>query len=185
LLKNGLLIAALAALVLWLIAPALVPIVFGADFAPAAETLRILTPALPLIFLNTALFYVFVAARRRMVYTTALGLGIGIGGLLCAVLAPRYGGAGCAMAGVVRELIVSGVYLHCLARGAHAPAVAGALLKVFLGATALILGGAALFMATGRDLWLAAWMVCVVAGTLVLLGFPRLREWRLLTDDNL
>jgi hypothetical protein len=34
-------------------------------------------------------------------------------------------------------------------------------------------------------MWLAAWMVFVVTGTLIALGFPQRRELRLLTDDRL
>src|SRR5262249_13008125 len=50
LLKNGLLITALAALVLWFAAPRLLPLLMGSDSEPAVRTLRILVPALPLVF---------------------------------------------------------------------------------------------------------------------------------------
>jgi len=61
-----------------------------------------------------------------------------------------------------------------------------ALLKVFLGATFLLLV-AVLLTSTMRhgDQWLAAWIICVLTGTLFSLGLPRRGEWRLLTDDRL
>ena len=34
-------------------------------------------------------------------------------------------------------------------------------------------------------LWVAAWMVLVLGGTIGILGLPKIAEWRLLTDDRL
>src|SRR5437867_4496812 len=186
LLKNGLLLATLGSLAVWLMAPNLLPLVFGRDLAPAAKTLRILVPALPLIFLNTVLFYVFVAARRRFVYMGTLGLGVGVGAVLCFYLSARYGAAGCAAADVAREFIISAVYLYFLIQGNHAPIAGLALLKVFLGATTVLVVSAFLTSSLGHgDQWLAVWIVFVLTGTLFMLGLPRRREWRLLMDDRL
>jgi O-antigen/teichoic acid export membrane protein len=185
LLKNGLLVTALASLALWISAPLLVPLFFGQEFTPAVSTLRILAPALPLVFLNTVLFYVFVAARRRFVYMGTLAFGVAAGAALCLYLAPRYGAAGCAIADVIRELIVSGIYLYFLANGAHARIAGRALLKVFAAATVVLIPGALVTSAFFRDMWLAAWMFLVIAGTLLFLGRPRRTEWRLLTDEHL
>jgi hypothetical protein len=61
-----------------------------------------------------------------------------------------------------------------------------ALLKVFGVATALLLVSVRLAgMFHFHFMWLAAWMFFVLMGTLVTLGFPRIREWQLLTDDRL
>jgi O-antigen/teichoic acid export membrane protein len=159
---------------------------FGNDFAPAVETLRILAPALPLVFLNTVLFYVFVAARRRFVYLGALCFGVALGAGLSFYLAPRYGLAGVAFADVVREFMISGVYLCFLIQGNHARIAGLALVKVFAGATVFLAFGSLVTAPLQLGaLWLAAWIVFVVTGTLVVLGVPRLREWRLLTDDSL
>ena len=65
LLKNGLLAATLGSIVLWFCAPALLVWIFGETLSPAAPTLRLLVPMLPLVFMNTVLFYVFIAAHRR------------------------------------------------------------------------------------------------------------------------
>jgi O-antigen/teichoic acid export membrane protein len=172
--------------VVWFAAPNIVSILFGSDLVSAATTLRILIPALPLIFLNTILFYVFIAARRRFVCMGTLAVGVGIGAFLCFYLSARYGAAGCAVADVARELIISAIYLYFLIQGNHARVVGMALLKVFVGATSLLLA-AVLLTSTMRygDQWLAVWIVCVLTGTLFSLGLPRRGEWRLLTDDSL
>jgi O-antigen/teichoic acid export membrane protein len=186
LLKNALLITALGALVAWLSAPALLPLFFGKEFESAANILRILAPAMPLVFLNTVLFYVFVAARRRFVCLGTLGFGVIVGAALSLYLSSRYGVAGCAIADVAREFLISGVYLYFLIQGNHARIAGLALAKVFMGATILLALGALLAapLHLGAT-WLAAWMVFVVTGTLIALGFPQRRELHLLTDDRL
>jgi hypothetical protein len=141
---------------------------------------------LPLVFLNTVLFHVFVAARRRFVYLGTLGFGVALGAALCFYLAPLYGPAGAAVADVVRELTMSGVYLYFLIQGNHARTAGLGLLKVFGGATALLVVGTLVTAPFHLGvLWLAAWMVFLVTGTLVVLGVPHPREWRLLADDSL
>jgi len=186
LLKNALLITAVGALAAWLSAPALLPLFFGKEFESAASILRILAPALPLVFLNTILFYVFVAARRRFVCLGALGFGITAGAALCLYLAPRIGVAGGAIADVIREFMISGIYLYFLIEGNHARIAGLALVKVFIGSTMILVLGALLAAPFHLGaLWLAVWMVLVVTGTLVALGLPRLSEWHLLTDDRL
>lgn len=186
LLKNGLLVAALGSLVLWFAAPTLLVRIFGEALAPAAPTLRLMAPMLPLVFLNTTLFYVFVAARRRAVYMGTLGLGVALGLGLSFYLTAHYGIWGCALADLVREFAMTALYLFFLVQGDHARAVGKALLKVFLPAT-LFAGVGALAAASSQfgDQWCVAWMMLVLIGALLVLGFPRWSEWRLLTDDSL
>jgi O-antigen/teichoic acid export membrane protein len=186
LLKNALLITGAGSLLLWLSAQKLLPLVFGAGFERAAEILRILGPVLPLVVLNTIFFYVFAAARRRFVCLATLGTGVAAGACLSLFLTSRYGPMGTATADVAREFMMSSAYLFFLVRGNHARVAGLALLKVFLGATALL----ALIVVLAAPLrievmWLAAWMVFVLVGTLGVLGLPNLGEWRLLTDDRL
>jgi len=186
LVKNVLMFAAGGSLLLWSAAPGLIRVFFGPDFAPAAHILRILSPALPLVFLNTIFFYVFAAARRRFVCLGTLSAGIGVGTLLSVYLSSHHGAAGAATADVAREFIMSGAYLCFLIQGNHARFAGVALLKVFGVATALLLVSVRLAgMFHFHFMWLAAWMFFVLMGTLVTLGFPRIREWQLLTDDRL
>jgi hypothetical protein len=82
--------------------------------------------------------------------------------------------------------MISGIYLYFLIQGNHARIAGLALVKVFMGATTVLVLGALLAAPLHLgSLWLAVWMVLVVTGTLVALGLPRLSEWRLLTDDRL
>jgi O-antigen/teichoic acid export membrane protein len=186
LVKNVLMFAAVGSLLVWIAAPGLIRLFFGPDFSPAAHILRVLAPALPLVFLNTIFFYVFAAARRRFVCLGTLSLGIGIGTLLSVYLASRYGATGAATADVAREFAMTGAYLCFLIQGNHARLAGVALLKVFAGATALlVLAVQFAGMFHIRVMWLAAWMFFVLMGALVTLGFPNIREWHLLTDDRL
>ena len=119
LVKNAVLISALGALLVWLSAPALIRLFFGQEFEPAANTLRILAPALPLGFLNTIFFYVFAAARRRFVCLFTLSFGVAAGTLLSFYLTSRFGAAGCATAAVLREFMISSSYLIFLMQANH------------------------------------------------------------------
>ncbi|HKT12963.1 MAG TPA: oligosaccharide flippase family protein [Terriglobia bacterium] len=186
LLKNGLLAATLGALVLWIGAPALVVWIFGEALAPAAPTLRLLAPMAPLVFLNTVLFYVFIAARRRRVYMGALGLGVALGLGLSLFLTPHFGVRGCALADVVREFAMCTFYLYFLVKENHARVAGLDVLKILVPATLLVtLGDVAASSPAYSGQWSGAWILLVLMGTLVTLGLPRRNEWQLLTDDGL
>ena len=141
---------------------------------------------LPLVFLNTILFYVYVAAGRRFVYLGALGLGLAAGLILSVSLTSAYGPAGCALADVARELIISATYLYFLVQGSQTRTVGVALAKVL--AVSASLAGLGLFLTLRThpgDPWIAAWMILVFVGTLIVLGLPSRQEWALLTDESL
>ncbi len=186
LLKNGLLAASLGALVLWFGAPALMPWVFGEALAPAAPTLRLLAPMLPLVFMNTVLFYVFIAARRRRVYVGALGLGVTLGLCLSLVFTAHFGVSGCALADVVREFVMCSFYLYFLVKENHARVAGLDVVKVLVPATLLVtLGALATSSPAYCGQWSGAWILLVLMGTLFTMGLPRRSEWQLLTDDGL
>jgi O-antigen/teichoic acid export membrane protein len=186
LLKNGLLAATLVSIVLWFCAPSLLVSVFGAALSPAAPTLRLLTPMLPLVFMNTVLFYVFIAAQRRGVYMGTLGLGVALGLGLSFILTAHYGVVGCVLAGVVREFTMCSFYLYFLIQGNHARAAGWGVLKVFLHAALFVILGILVTAASGHGVqWPAAWLLLVLVETLFTLDFPRRLEWQLLTDDSL
>jgi O-antigen/teichoic acid export membrane protein len=186
LLKNGLLVTASGSLVLWFAAPILLIGIFGKSLAPAIPTLRLMTPMLPLVFLNTTLFYVFVAARRRAVYLSTLGVGVALGLGLSSFLTAHYGVTGCALADVAREFTMTDVYLFFLVQQNHARAAGRALLRVFIPTTLLAgLVELADFSSRLDSRWCAVWMVLVLSETLLVFGFPRLSEWRFLADERL
>jgi O-antigen/teichoic acid export membrane protein len=186
LVKNGLLAAGLGGLVIWVTAPHLLALFFGHDSAPAVGTLRILAPMLPLVFLNTILFYVFVAAGWRLAYLGTLALGVAAGLALSVSLTSAYGPRGCAFADVAREFIICATYTYFLVRENQTRIAGMAMAKVLMGSAVLLGLSLLLPMLTRRgDQWIAAWMLLVMVGTLVGLGVPRRREWTLLTDDSL
>jgi len=186
LLKTGVILMAAGSLGVWLCAPAFLHTVFGTDLGSATAPLRILTAALPLMFLNTILFYVFVAAQRREVYLSALTVGVVLGTILSFVLAARFGASGSALADFGRELAVSLVYLVQILRSEFGQGVGRTLLRILLSASAI---AAVLAAITGPQnlaiAWPLVWNLLLLAGTLFFLGLPRLREFFLITDDRL
>lgn len=185
LLKHGTLAVALSSFTVWLGAPHLLAWIFGPALAGATGSLRILASAFPFMFINTVLFYVFVAARRRAVYLGALGFSVGLGSLLGILLAQRYGATGAAVADVIREFSVASFYLICLQRERVAPTAGRALLKVSVLAGCLaLLAGLSSLPLWHRLEWPAAGTLMLALGTLIFVGFPSRRELVLLVDEN-
>jgi O-antigen/teichoic acid export membrane protein len=185
LLKHGSLVVTFGAVIVWLGAPWILRWFYGPALSGAAVPLRILAPALPFMFINTILFYVFVATRRRAVYLGTLGFGVGLGALLSVALAQRYGAAGVAFADTVREFIMTGIFLFCLKREHLAPDAGRGLLRVYLGAAGATLALAVVAKSIGPTLeWPAAWNLLMLAGTLIFVGLPDRQELSLLVDEN-
>ncbi len=186
LLKSGLFLMALASFAVGVLAPHLLAWFFGKELVPAVSTLRILAAALPFIFINTTMFYVFVAAQRRVAYMTALILGVSVGAVLNLTLAASYGPTGSAVADLLREFFVSIIYLCFLREGDFAQFAARALLKV-LSFTVVTTALAFLItpLARMRIAWPGASIVALIAGAFVFMGAPRLPELRVLADDDL
>jgi O-antigen/teichoic acid export membrane protein len=186
LLKNGLLVTALGSLVLWFVAPALLVWIFGEALAPAAPTLRLLTPMLPLVYLNTVLFHVFIAAQRRRVYMGTLAIGVALGTGLSFFMTAHFGVTGCALADLVREFTMSSIYLYFLVQGNHARVAGLGVLKALLPASLLVVVADLLTASPAYGgQWSAAWILLVLMGTLFMLGLPQRNEWQLLMDDSL
>ncbi len=182
LMKSGVLVMTLSSILAELLAPYLLRVLFGAELETASFTLRILVVAFPFIFVNTALFYVFVAAKKRNAYLTALLLGLVSGGALSLILSAKYGPAGTALACVIREVLVSAVYLVFLNAGDLAKSARAALRLLACCAAGLIILDILLSNSTAFG---AAWSVALVAGIVLSLRGPRLQEALLLVDDNL
>ena len=186
LIKNSVLVAGLAAILTWFAAPQLLVWVFGRETALASGALRILAPMLPLVFLNTILFYVFVAAGCRSVYFGTLAFGVGAGGALSFFLTALGGPAGCAFADVAREGLISAACIFFLVREERTRATGAALAKAFSAATVLTVLG---YVLTGpiawNERWPACWLLLLLLGTIAGMGLPNRREWALLTNDNL
>lgn len=91
---------------LLVIAPVLVPFVFGADFAPAAVWLRILALALVPLFLNGLVSWCLIAAERAGLLPRLLATRIVVAFGLALVLVPRYGATGASAGFVLAETVL-------------------------------------------------------------------------------
>lgn len=109
------LFAAPAAVGLWIVAPSLVPFVFGPEFAPAAAWLRILAMALVPMFINGLLSWALIAAERASLLPRLLGMRIGVAFVLALVLVPRFGATGAAVGFVVSEVILMALAVRACA----------------------------------------------------------------------
>jgi O-antigen/teichoic acid export membrane protein len=186
LVKNSVLVTGLGGVVVWIAAPKLLFCFLGRDAMLATSALRMLAPMVPLVFLNTVLFYVFVAIGRRLVYLSTLGLGVGAGLILSFYCTSAYGPVGSAFADVAREFIISATYIYFLIQEKHTRTAGVALAKVFAGATLLVgLGALVVGPVHSGDKWCVGWILLILMGTLAGLGFPRHWDWTLLTDDSL
>lgn len=110
------LFAAPAAVGLTLVAPSLVPRIFGADYAPAAIWLRILCLALIPMFMNGLLAWALIAVGRATLLPRLLATRIGVAFLLALILVPRYGATGAAAGFVVAEVLLLALGARACAR---------------------------------------------------------------------
>jgi O-antigen/teichoic acid export membrane protein len=100
------LFAAPATVGLMIVAPALVPFVFGADFAPAAVWLRIMALALIPMFINGLVTWALIAAERAGRVPRLITTRIAVAFLLALFLVPRFGATGAAVGFVLAELLL-------------------------------------------------------------------------------
>ncbi|MBZ5544182.1 MAG: flippase [Acidobacteriia bacterium] len=184
-LKHGVLLASCASILVWVAAPVLVPGIFGQSFIPASRFLRILAPVLPFVFLNTSMFYIFLATDHRREYLATLAFTIGLGVLIGFILAPRLGGTGVALADLVREVLASVIYLHLLHRKAHVPSLGPVLLKIVPGAAFVAIAAFLLLGGGGNSqVWAMMWSGTMLAGILLLTGTPRREQLVLLAKED-
>lgn len=90
-------------------APRLVPWVYGAEFAPAAQILVILAWVLPPIFLDFPVGSYLNATHRAGRKTTAMAAAMVVNVALNILLVPLFGGAGAAWAALACFLVLLGV----------------------------------------------------------------------------
>jgi O-antigen/teichoic acid export membrane protein len=184
LLKNGSLLAIAGSLMVWLGAPWILRWFFGVSLGTAVDLLRIIALALPFMFLNTTLSYVFIAARLRAVYLGTFAWGVGIGCLLSVVLAKRYGATGVAVADVIREFLMTFMFLVHLKRKHVALEVGRDLLNAYAIVAALAGALGILSRAVRLTEWPVLLELLMLGGTLIAVGLPRRREFSLLVDET-
>jgi O-antigen/teichoic acid export membrane protein len=100
------LFAAPATVGLMIVAPVLVPFVFGADFGPAAAWLRIMALALVPMFMNGLVTWALIAAERAGQVPRLVAMRIAVAFLLALFLVPGFGATGAAVGFVLAEVLL-------------------------------------------------------------------------------
>jgi O-antigen/teichoic acid export membrane protein len=185
LIKNGSLLSMAASFVVWVGAPWILRWIYGPSLATAVILLRTLALALPFMFLNTMMSYVFIAARLRAVYLGTLAWGVALGSLLAVVFALRYGATGVAVADVIREFAMTCAFLFHLKRNHVGQEAGQGLLKAYLGSAtlALVLTVVAYAVRPVAE-WRTVLELLLLGGTLLVVGPPRRMELALLMDET-
>jgi O-antigen/teichoic acid export membrane protein len=113
-----------AALGLLLLAPGLVPRVFGAAFAGGAAPLRVLALALVPMFMNAILFHALIAGGHAQAVPRLTAVRLALALALAAALVPAFGVPGGAAGFAASELLLMlGAARACASRGVRVPLV--------------------------------------------------------------
>lgn len=169
-LRVSLVICSALALAVWIFAPLMVEIIAGPEFAPAIAALRILAWAIVLEAGCHMLVRLLFAADREKDLLPIGGLGIGCNVALNAVLIPRLGINGAALATLVSYAVTLGLYYVYAARAGYRVPFwrSGGRPLLCIGAAALaitLLSGQGLLLrsAAGVATWLVALGILRVA----------------------
>ncbi len=185
LIQNATLLILFGAAIVCFGAPWFLRTCYGPALLPATPSLRILAAVAPFLFLNTLLFYIFVASNRRRTYLLAFAFSASTGLALALALAPVYGGVGVGIADLARESSLSAVLVTSLYRQGLIRNLGPALLRA-AGAAALIMTLIAVFSSPphSSDAWVTAWTFSILAGGLTFLGMPKRHQFLMLAREG-
>ncbi len=133
-----------AAALLWLLRQPVIGGLFGADYGASVPVLALLAPVLPVLALNALGTYILAAARRMTAVAALYGAALGLNVALNALLIPRLGAVGAALAMLVAEVALAATMLavlHRAAASAPGPRPVLAVAGVVLGAGLLAAAG--------------------------------------------
>lgn len=165
-----------AALGLALVAPGLVPRVFGSEFADGAAPLRILAIALVPMFMNAVLLHTLVAGGHAEALPRLTGLRMALAVALAAILVPAFGASGAAAGLVASELAL----MALTARASGSRGISVPLVGLLAGAACASLPMAAAVLVAQRSPVGAALLGAAVYATTLAAAFllsPRLRRF--------
>jgi O-antigen/teichoic acid export membrane protein len=111
---------------LWLVAPRLIPLLYGDGYAAGVPAFQILLFSFPLMTLNYALTTQLVGWHRHYAYAVVCGVALVVNVALNVVLLPALGMAGAAWATVAAEIVVSVGAMAALGQPARLSSLAGA-----------------------------------------------------------
>lgn len=101
-----------------LVAPGLLSLIFGADYAEAAPSLRVLALAVLPLFLNGILVSALIATGRGEWLPRLTAVRVGLAAALAFLLVPRFGGLGAAWGFMASEVALLTLTTHaCAAAG--------------------------------------------------------------------
>lgn len=143
-----------AALVATAFAPILIRLIYGSRFAGAEGVLRLLVWMLPVAMVGGHYRYILIGYGRRRLLMKSMGISAVVAGVASAVLIPRFGAHGAALAlltGGIVEFALSYTFVRLsVARiPAHAP-LTGPVMAAAAAATAGLLA-----LAAGTNSWIA------------------------------
>jgi len=98
-----------------LVAPSLLSLIFGADYAEAAPSLRVLALAVVPLFLNGMLVNALIASGRGDWLPRLTAVRVGLAAALAFLLVPRFGGLGAAWGFMVSEMALLALTTHACA----------------------------------------------------------------------
>ena len=134
LIRYSMVVSLTVAASLHILAPLLVPLLFGASYEPSIPALRLLTLSVPAQFLNVLLVNVLEAADRQRSCAAGMFQALVVATPFCFVATERWGLEGASLAYVVAHLVLAGALLERtsrvvgwagIRRGLLRPALAG------------------------------------------------------------
>jgi len=164
----------------FLLAGSLVPLLFhhGEGYAGAVAALRVISLALPFVFLNLHARYLLAAIGRQRVYLAAVCLGLAVNVAGCVTTAHAFGALGAAWTFVAAETLVFVVCQASLAAEVPFPALLAQAWRPL--AAALLMGVAVAGVSrAGLFVQVAVGAVVYVAGLVVTRALSR-EEWAVL-----
>jgi O-antigen/teichoic acid export membrane protein len=159
-----------AAVGLFALAPGVIQLLYGSEYAPAALALRLLAPALLAIFLNNVLLHALLALGRAPLLPRLTAARVTVAAGAALLLIPRMGIAGAALGFTLAELALLPLAARaCSREGFSVPLLRGVSLAALL----------SLPMALVLALLPGSALRAIVAGALTY-GLTLLGVWRLL-----
>jgi O-antigen/teichoic acid export membrane protein len=115
-----------------LVAPGLLRLIFGADYAEAAPSLRVLALAVLPLFLNGILVSALIATGRGQWLPRLTAVRVGLAAALAFLLVPRFGGLGAAWGFMASEMALLALTTHACAAAGFRVSLAGPAVRALL-----------------------------------------------------
>ncbi|MFI5007614.1 MAG: polysaccharide biosynthesis C-terminal domain-containing protein [Solirubrobacterales bacterium] len=122
-----------------LVAPGLLSVIFGAEYAEAATSLRVLALAVVPLFLNGILVSALIATGRGEWLPRLTAVRVGLAAALAFLLVPRFGGLGAAWGFMASETALLALTSHACAAAGFRVNLAGPTARALLASLPMVL----------------------------------------------